>query len=757
MAEEIFAVFTEDQAATQAIFCQRQECGRQIQPNDPRFNIRNQNVNGKSKTVCRRPTKSRDPANEQDVENIRRQVIDARKKGSSQFNHSLMPPPPVPGTNGYPRVAIPSSWSGYTSYPMPGSQWNEPPGYRHANGYSDAHSQYNVHRAAWAQHAYQGNPAETIGIIMQVLRDVPGKTKGIVVENLTEGKEIPASSTPSYLIDLVLNTMQPKLSEATHGFDFGRSRPVIRDVVRWINLADESPNTPWFYERCLVTSSSKSKDKGRIFKRPKTSFAVALVLSAGQWEEYLAYHASIDLDENPTGRLSTSIWTGRARSEDTISTSSSAQIDVALCQQTHERGTTDRRQMDVGTVLLLKKRGRSESVYISPDRTRLRKVLAVNGATDISRAYNMHTSERIEFYPLHQCLLQELLGSEEAPGTQFFACDPANALQGSIVVEFTTDIGMGTFKTAHTGHLSLIHLPEQGLGITLNQFLAVKRMYRSPKNTGTSSNRAVVRFAPADEYAQTVQEANLLYWAASLMEFTYSFIHRFLSKSSADPPFEIPQLRFVHAGVAVSHDQAIGTNISNTTSIRRTYLVEEFINESSEGFVKFVHNGDANPLLDLDDPLYEIAEFLCFTQHVQYFKTDGTVFLSDLQGSASLLTDPQIMTSPKIADGRDIFGAGNVGNVFEKFPEQHICNTYCKCSFFSPKRSYLPLFRGPDQPARQAISHHITGNRAYQRGAPGFHTDPTGQGNNQEPNLTGRQVSVSGSEETNYWMSADLR
>jgi hypothetical protein len=53
MAEEIFAVFTEDQAATQAIVCQRQECGRQIQPNDPRFNIRNQNVNGKSKTVCR--------------------------------------------------------------------------------------------------------------------------------------------------------------------------------------------------------------------------------------------------------------------------------------------------------------------------------------------------------------------------------------------------------------------------------------------------------------------------------------------------------------------------------------------------------------------------------------------------------------------------------------------------------------------------------------------------------------------------------
>ncbi|KAJ7788766.1 hypothetical protein B0H14DRAFT_3503813 [Mycena olivaceomarginata] len=31
---------------------------------------------------------------------------------------------------------------------------------------------------------------------------------------------------------------------------------------------------------------------------------------------------------------------------------------------------------------------------------------------------------------------------------------------------------------------------------------------------------------------------------------------------------------------------------------------------------------------------------------MQYFKTDGTVFVSDFQGSETLLTDPQIMTSP---------------------------------------------------------------------------------------------------------------
>ncbi|KAJ7837778.1 hypothetical protein B0H14DRAFT_2589014 [Mycena olivaceomarginata] len=74
-----------------------------------------------------------------------------------------------------------------------------------------------------------------------------------------------------------------------------------------------------------------------------------------------------------------------------------------------------------------------------------------------------------------------------------------------------------------------------------------------------------------------------------------------------------------------------------------------------------------------------------------FSKSGNTVAI----GSETLLTDPQIMTSPydsyfippglclthiprKIAKGTNIFGEGNVGDVFEKFTEQHICNTYCK-------------------------------------------------------------------------------
>jgi hypothetical protein len=87
-------------------------------------------------------------------------------------------------------------------------------------------------------------------------------------------------------MDLVIKTMAPKLLEATR-YNFNQAQFTIRDVVRWVNLADESPNTPWFYDRCLVSSSAKSKDKTQVFKRPKTPLTVALVLDAEEWETYL--------------------------------------------------------------------------------------------------------------------------------------------------------------------------------------------------------------------------------------------------------------------------------------------------------------------------------------------------------------------------------------------------------------------------------------------------------------------------------------
>ncbi|KAJ7932230.1 hypothetical protein B0H13DRAFT_1498578, partial [Mycena leptocephala] len=158
-------------------------------------------------------------------------------------------------------------------------------------------------------------------------------------------------------------------------------------------------------------------------------------------------------------------------------------------------------------------------------------------------------------------------------------------------------LGIGTFKTAQPGYLTLVHLATEGLGTSPKQSVAVKRMYvRRAKPTDTNPNGWILnRFMPEDEYRKIIMEANVLLWAISIMTFTYSFIQHFIDNSPDTPPFDIPDVHFVHAGVAIVHQQAPGP-LANKTSICRSYLIEEHIDEEREGFYKFINNGSAVPL-----------------------------------------------------------------------------------------------------------------------------------------------------------------
>jgi hypothetical protein len=45
-------------------------------------------------------------------------------------------------------------------------------------------------------------------------------------------------------------------------------------------------------------------------------------------------------------------------------------------------------------------------------------------------------------------------------------------------------------------------------------------------------------------------------------------------------------------------------------------------------------------------------------------------------GVGTTLTDPQIMTEPDL--GSSLFGDGNLGEAFSKFPVEHECNRWCE-------------------------------------------------------------------------------
>jgi hypothetical protein len=109
---------------------------------------------------------------------------------------------------------------------------------------------------------------------------------------------------------------------------------------------------------------------------------------------------------------------------------------------------------------------------------------------------------------------------------------------------------------------------------------------------------------------------------------------RAITNGDSNPcPFNIPQLRFVRGGVASvqggpgSYKAELGKVFYQPKS---TYLIEEVIPSELGDFTKYVHNVDATPQLpSFGGPAYDIAEFLCFVQHLQYWKTDAMVYISD--------------------------------------------------------------------------------------------------------------------------------
>ncbi|KAI5990981.1 hypothetical protein EDD15DRAFT_2530894 [Pisolithus albus] len=79
-------------------------------------------------------------------------------------------------------------------------------------------------------------------------------------------------------------------------------------------------------------------------------------------------------------------------------------------------------------------------------------------------------------------------------------------------------------------------------------------------------------------------EANALYWAKVLLQMTYQFIDSAIEGAKVLPPFEIPHLRFVDAGLLFTYSDTLlapaegtGQPVKSRGTVNIAYLVEEFI------------------------------------------------------------------------------------------------------------------------------------------------------------------------------------
>ena len=170
----------------------------------------------------------------------------------------------------------------------------------------------------------------------------------------------------------------------------------------------------------------------------------------------------------------------------------------------------------------------------------------------------------------------------------------------------------GAFKTAHSG-LFALNL-DGAVPPSLSGNVCVKQLYFS------GEGGVVKHYPPTEEQTYIQSEVGCLDWARILLNLTYEFVAVY-KEDHGTFPGRIPNLHFVEAAIA----ECDGGKL---------FLVEEWISTSKAPFTKYINNAHAVPCIPQQAPeeVQNIANFLCFAQHVQYQVTEGTLFTSDYQG-----------------------------------------------------------------------------------------------------------------------------
>ncbi|KAG2154170.1 uncharacterized protein EDB93DRAFT_1248377 [Suillus bovinus] len=568
------------------------------------------------------------------------------------WTNAIMGPPPVPRRHAVtgPDVAIPTSWQGSAASLIPLRLTG-------AVGYSSHHGLYGRERLRWAKAAY-ATPgavlaAETILLKISAVHEVGIRNpEAYQLEyglpyytNICEGKkDIDAPG----LISLTLETVLPKLCAFGGMFSWRNEEFIVRD-------------SGWPGRK-----GPKGAIKGPTFKTKQ--FTLMVVVPEHQWNEFedwqdnethqgqsstgtthsrkhripflqLMKHsrksASVTFPSSNSQNTATSIALPSSNSEQITSAGGAAPSYSAQCTSPSASGTiSPPHKLRVPLAL-------------SPDCNDLREALKIGGGTDLNvKQISKFQNENIHFHSIPTRPLHKL---PRCTHYHSFSVDNTNSSVGYATIDPSIEgrIGIGGFKTAHQGWLTLTVPPSSGLGSRASHNIVVKHPFHRiyPQGIPTSStNYRIGHFALVDELPTLFREANVLYWAKVLLGLVYDFINCAIAGTPDPPPFNIPCVQFVEVGLTLSYSQG--------------FLLEEVID--GEDFTKFIHNMDLNLLLDPEQDGYDFVQFLAFTQHVQYTKMGGVVFISDYQGSTELLTDPQIMMHSSVSEGKDIFREGNI-------------------------------------------------------------------------------------------------
>ncbi|KAL4067086.1 hypothetical protein V8B97DRAFT_1919298 [Scleroderma yunnanense] len=511
--------------------------------------------------------------------------------------HSQHHPTPLPHALPYsrPAVHVPSTWNK--------DAWSAPPtappaGLGHAmalplgsTGYGRQHLHYATQHEHWACMAQHPPPAETISLEILAVFEAGGKRKNNICEGL---KDIDAQSSAHKLASTVLKMVVPHIKAYSLQFP-----------CKWVDLTKHTSPLPYFYNNCLHPSNQKGS-KAVAFKSKQFTLFVIVpkCLTPAAPPPVLMSQPStpLFLSDGQTISTTSSIF-DRPISQDACVQDNSNNVSTTSIKHHHHYSSST----SSGSTPLLPQKKHVLTAFSSPDHYQLKEVLQLEGASefDVVKVFQQQIVQ-VDFYPILTCSLNELISTQTSFDIQ------------------TTDLFSGNIR------------------------LDLSRPYI---DNIADPGPPFIHLTLKDESKQLYTEANALYWAKSLLQMTYEFVDTAVKAAQAPPPFQIPCLHFVDAGLLLAYEPHVATVATAKPpkpggTVSTMFLAEELIPASEGDFMKYIHNSDATPCDLFDTKADKIAQFLSFTQHVQYSKTGGQVYISDYQGSGLLLTDPQILTHP---------------------------------------------------------------------------------------------------------------
>ena len=214
------------------------------------------------------------------------------------------------------------------------------------------------------------------------------------------------------------------------------------------------------------------------------------------------------------------------------------------------------------------------------------------------------------YHVVHRTL-EELLQPRQEDIDYKWYLGPAREM--SLHLEFSLlNQKKGGFKLATFGTASQDHF---GAGF---EVCAKQTFYQKTATIDCASQgpREITQNIPHDGVTQVrnlTMEIACLVWACVLHSLVYKFVDKGITLHGV-PPFRIPHMRFVKASLAIEC-------VTSEFDEARAFLLKEVIGGDEGHFRKYLNNVSAAPVSFTNKDDEERAEFLAFSQHVQYFKT----------------------------------------------------------------------------------------------------------------------------------------